>query len=48
MAWIFSLSAECGSEQARAQEFSHHFDGTYWTLSNGTQSQCQVSIFQTG
>lgn len=46
MAWIFSLSAECGSEQARAQEFSQHFDGVYWTLSNGTQSKCEVSIFQ--
>ncbi|RUT01291.1 hypothetical protein DSM106972_068420 [Dulcicalothrix desertica PCC 7102] len=46
MAWVFSLSAECGSEQALAQEFSQHFDGIYWTLSNGTQSQCQVSIFQ--
>jgi hypothetical protein len=46
MAWIFSLSAECGSDQARAQEFSKHFDGAHLTLSNGAQSQCRVSIFQ--
>ncbi|BAZ16233.1 hypothetical protein NIES4071_81080 [Calothrix sp. NIES-4071] len=46
MAWVFSLSAECGSDQARAQEFSEHFNGAHWTLSNGAQSQCRVSIFQ--
>lgn len=46
MAWIFSLSAECGSDSERVQEFSKHFDGANLTLSNGTQSQCQVSIFQ--
>jgi hypothetical protein len=31
MAWIFSLSAECGSDQARAQEFSKHFDGKHFS-----------------
>lgn len=46
MAWIFSLSAECGSDSERAKEFSKHFDGASLNLSNGTQSQCQVSIFQ--
>ena len=46
MAWIFSLSAECGAQKAVAEEFSHHFDQVSWVLSNGSQSQCCVGIFQ--
>jgi hypothetical protein len=46
MAWIFSLSAECGAQQAVAEEFSHHFDQVSWVLSNGSQSRCRVGIFQ--
>ncbi|MEQ8956738.1 MAG: hypothetical protein RLP02_02240, partial [Coleofasciculus sp. C2-GNP5-27] len=44
--WIFSLSAECGAQQAVAEEFSHHFDQVSWVLSNGSQSRCRVGIFQ--
>jgi len=46
MAWIFSLSVECGAQQAVAEQFSHHFDQVSWVLSNGSQSQCRVGIFQ--
>jgi hypothetical protein len=40
MAWIFSLSAECGSEQAAAEKFANHFNGVSWILS------CSTDIFQ--
>ncbi|PAX53251.1 hypothetical protein [Brunnivagina elsteri] len=46
MAWIFSLSAECGSKQEDAEKFAQYFDNILLTLSNGTQSQCQVNVFQ--
>ncbi|NEQ70777.1 MAG: hypothetical protein F6K21_35855 [Symploca sp. SIO2D2] len=46
MAWIFSLSAECGEQQAVAEQFSYHFDQVSWVLANGSQSQCRVGIFQ--
>jgi hypothetical protein len=46
MTWIFSLSAECGAEQAIAEQFAHHFDNVSWMLSNGSQIQCHAKIFQ--
>lgn len=46
MAWIFSLSAECGTEQAKAEQFSKYFDGVSWVLSNGCQAFCRTNIFQ--
>ena len=46
MAWMFSLSAECGVEQFAAKQFSRHFDEVSWVLSNGIQSQCRREIFQ--
>ena len=46
MAWVFSLSAECGTEQARAELFAQHFHEISWVLSNGRQSQCRAAIFQ--
>ena len=46
MAWVFSLSAECGSDQSKAEQFSKHFEAVLWTLSNGSQSQCHPTIFQ--
>ena len=46
MAWMFSLSAECGAEQAVAEQFAQHFDAVSWVLSNDSQSQCRVGIFQ--
>ncbi len=46
MAWIFSLSAECGSDESNAHKFAQHFEGMSWLLSNGHQCQCRVAIFQ--
>ena len=46
MAWTFTLSAECGVEQAGAERFAQHFDQISWVLSNGKHSKCQTSIFQ--
>lgn len=46
MAWVFSLSAECGPEQDAAGKFSKHFEGISWVLSNGICAQCCTTIFQ--
>ncbi|MEM9486355.1 MAG: hypothetical protein AAGA83_21980 [Cyanobacteria bacterium P01_F01_bin.116] len=46
MAWIFSLSAECGLEQETAAQFSAHFDVVSWKLSNDHQIHCQTTLFQ--
>ncbi len=46
MAWIFSLSAECGSDQSKANEFSQHFQGIILPLSNGRNCQCRTDTFQ--
>jgi hypothetical protein len=46
MAWIFSLSAECGSDKSSAEQFAQHFEGVTWTLSNDRPCQCQTDVFQ--
>jgi hypothetical protein len=46
MAWIFSLSAECGSDESNAHKFAQHFEGMSWLLSNDHQCQCRAAIFQ--
>lgn len=46
MAWVFSLSAECGSNQNAAEQFAQHFETVSWSLSNGSQSQCRPTVFQ--
>lgn len=46
MAWVFSLSAECGSDQSTAEQFVQHFETVSWSLSNGSQSQCHPTVFQ--
>ena len=46
MAWIFSLSAECGSDESNANKFAEHFEGISFLLSNGRQCQCYTDIFQ--
>ncbi|NEZ59258.1 hypothetical protein D0962_26570 [Leptolyngbyaceae cyanobacterium CCMR0082] len=46
MAWVFSLSAECGSNQNTAEQFAQHFETVSWSLSNGSQSQCCPTVFQ--
>lgn len=46
MAWIFSLSAECGPDQQAAEKFSKHFEGVTWLLSSNVRSQCFTTLFQ--
>jgi len=46
MAWMFSLSAECGAAQTVAEDFFQYFDNVSWVLSNGSQSQCRTGNFQ--
>ena len=46
MAWVFSLSVECGLDQSTAEQFAKHFEAISWSLSNGSQSQCRPFIFQ--
>jgi hypothetical protein len=46
MAWIFSLSAECGSDEIDAHKFAEHFEGILLLLSNGCQCQCRTDTFQ--
>ena len=45
MAWIFSLSAECGNKLT-AEQFASYFDRVSWALSGGSLSQCRTEIFQ--
>lgn len=46
MAWIFSLSAECGSDEVNANQFAQHFDGMALVLSNARNCQCRTDTFQ--
>ncbi|MEB3230178.1 MAG: hypothetical protein VKJ64_04150 [Leptolyngbyaceae bacterium] len=46
MAWIFSLSAECGADERQAKQFAQYFQSMNWMLSNDRQCQCQSDIFQ--
>jgi hypothetical protein len=46
MAWIFSLSAECGQEKIAAERFSEHFDKITLFLTDDQQSQCHTNVFQ--
>jgi hypothetical protein len=46
MAWIFSLSAECGVDESSAKKFAQYFEGMSWVMSNGQKCLCQVDIFQ--
>ncbi|NER33964.1 MAG: hypothetical protein F6J93_07945 [Oscillatoria sp. SIO1A7] len=46
MGWIFSLSAECGSNREAAQRFAKHFDQIGLQLSSGVDSKCSAGLFQ--
>ena len=46
MAWIFSLSAECGSDEINAHKFAQHFEEISLLLSNGRPCQCCTDTFQ--
>ncbi|WP_026079604.1 hypothetical protein [Spirulina subsalsa] len=46
MSWIFSLSAECGSDESNVHQFAGYFEGISYLLSNGHQCKCCTDIFQ--
>ena len=46
MAWIFSLSAECGTEQSQAEKFAGHFRDLTWTIDNGIESNAKRIYLQ--
>lgn len=46
MAWIFGLSAECGSEESNVNKFAQHFEGREWMLSNDRKCLCRTDTFQ--
>jgi hypothetical protein len=49
MAWIFSLSAECGSDESSAKKFAQYFGeirGYQWLLFSGSTYVCRTDIFQ--
>lgn len=46
MAWIFSLSVECGAEKNMAEQVASHFADSAWILSNGRESSCRIDLFQ--
>ncbi|WP_199308401.1 MULTISPECIES: hypothetical protein [Aphanizomenon] len=49
MAWIFSLSAECGSDENSAKKFAQYFGeirGYQWLLLKSTIYVCRTDIFQ--
>ena len=46
MAWLFSLSAECGVDERKVNQFAQYFEGREWQLSNNRQCQCRTDQFQ--
>ncbi len=46
MAWIFSLSAECGQDESNVNKFAEHFEGIEWILSNDRPCLCRTDTFQ--
>lgn len=46
MAWIFSLSAECGAEESSVNRFAQHFEGREWLLSSDRQCLFRTDTFQ--
>lgn len=48
MAWIFSLSAECGATQEAADSFAKHFKESSWVSSGEEAWKCSTQVFQDG
>jgi hypothetical protein len=48
MAWIFSLSAECGWDEREARAFAVHFDGYVAVTDTGEQFSCSGTVFEDG
>jgi hypothetical protein len=48
MAWIYSLSAECGPDKGQAELFADHFEGLSFELVTGNTSVCSVGVHPDG
>ena len=48
MAWLFSLSAECGLQKEAAEQFAAHFQRLTVMLADGSRFPCQVDTFHDG
>lgn len=48
MAWVFSLSAECGSSRESAEAFTNYFQNKVLTLSDGIAVLCSADVFNDG
>ncbi len=48
MAWIFSLSAECGATHDAADHFANHFNESSWVSSREEAWTCSTQVFQDG
>lgn len=46
MAWLFSLSAECGTEKIAAEAVVAHFHGFVVVLTDGSRFPCETSVGQ--
>jgi hypothetical protein len=46
MAWLFSLSAECGTKKADAEAVAGHFHGFIVVLADGSQFPCEADVGQ--
>ena len=44
MAWVYSLSAECGSDKNQAEIFAEHFKDLSFELLTGKTSVCSVNV----
>lgn len=46
MAWLYSLSAECGTQKDAAEAVARHFHGFTVALTDGSRFPCQAEIGQ--
>jgi hypothetical protein len=44
MAWVYSLSSECGPDKTRAEAFARHFEGLSFGLATGKTSACSAVV----
>jgi hypothetical protein len=45
VAWIFSLSADCGEHKRDAVEFARYFEGCAFTINGGSTHTCTSRVF---
>ena len=48
MAWVFSLSAECGNLRESAEKFTDYFQGLTLKFADGLEIPCDANVFGGG